>query len=96
VFIQPSQVLQFPPTLYHYITGELQKHVIMVLNKADLCPPPLVIAWKHYLTSQFPHLHLVSFTSHRGQPYSTGEKRERRRYEESGGMGRELTETQKR
>uniref|UniRef100_A0A8C2Z158 Guanine nucleotide-binding protein-like 1 n=1 Tax=Cyclopterus lumpus TaxID=8103 RepID=A0A8C2Z158_CYCLU len=64
-------VLQFPPTLYHYITGDLQKHVILVLNKADLCPPPLVIAWKHYLTSQFPHLHLVSFTSHPGQPYST-------------------------
>ncbi|XP_056301061.1 guanine nucleotide-binding protein-like 1 [Pseudoliparis swirei] len=72
-------VLQFPPTLYHYITGELQKHVIMVLNKADLCPPPLVIAWKHYLTSQFPHLHLVSFTSHRGQPYSTVLQKKRMR-----------------
>ncbi|TNN81647.1 Guanine nucleotide-binding protein-like 1 [Liparis tanakae] len=72
-------VLQFPPTLYHYITGELQKHVIMVLNKADLCPPPLVIAWKHYLTSQFPHLHLVSFTSHPGQPYSTVLQKKRMR-----------------
>ncbi|KAM6995417.1 guanine nucleotide-binding protein-like 1 [Tautogolabrus adspersus] len=64
-------VLQFPPALYHYITGELQKQVVLVLNKADLCPPPLVIAWKHYMTSQFPNLHIVCFTSHPGQPYST-------------------------
>uniref|UniRef100_A0A8C5HGC4 Guanine nucleotide-binding protein-like 1 n=1 Tax=Gouania willdenowi TaxID=441366 RepID=A0A8C5HGC4_GOUWI len=63
--------LQFPPDLYHYITGELQKQVILVLNKADLCPPPLVIAWKHYMASKFPHLQTVCFTSHPGQPYST-------------------------
>ncbi|CAB1456293.1 unnamed protein product [Pleuronectes platessa] len=64
-------VLQFPPAVYHYITGELQKQVMLVLNKADLCPPPLVIAWKHYMTSQFPHLQIVCFTSHPGQPYNT-------------------------
>uniref|UniRef100_A0A8D3ADK3 Guanine nucleotide-binding protein-like 1 n=1 Tax=Scophthalmus maximus TaxID=52904 RepID=A0A8D3ADK3_SCOMX len=64
-------VLQFPPGLYHHITGDLQKRVVLVLNKADLCPPPQVIAWKHYMTSQFPHLHIVCFTSHPGQPYST-------------------------
>ncbi|KAM8869892.1 guanine nucleotide-binding protein-like 1 [Spinachia spinachia] len=72
-------VLQFPPTVYHYITGDLQKQVILVLNKADLCPPPLVIAWKHYLTSQFPHLHIVCFTSHPGQPYSTVLQKKRMR-----------------
>ena len=72
--LQTIQVLQFPPSLYHYITGDLQKQVILVLNKADLCPPPLVIAWKHYMTSQFPHLQIVCFTSHPGQPYSTGEE----------------------
>ncbi|KTG34784.1 hypothetical protein cypCar_00002742 [Cyprinus carpio] len=64
-------VLQFPPALYHYITGELKKYIILVLNKVDLCPAPLVLAWKHYLTKQFPHLHCVCFTSHPGQPYST-------------------------
>lgn len=64
-------VLQFPPALYHYITEELKKHIILVLNKADLCPAPLVLAWKDYLTKQFPHLHCVCFTSHPGQPYST-------------------------
>ncbi|CAL8235563.1 unnamed protein product [Boreogadus saida] len=64
-------VLQFPPTLYSYITEELRKQVVLVLNKADLCPPPLVIAWKHYLASQFPHLLTVCFTSHPGQAYAT-------------------------
>lgn len=72
-------VLQFPPDLYHYITGDLQKQVVLVLNKADLCPPPLVIAWKHYLTSQFPHLEIVCFTSHPGQPYSTVLQKKRMR-----------------
>uniref|UniRef100_A0A1A8JL38 Guanine nucleotide-binding protein-like 1 n=1 Tax=Nothobranchius kuhntae TaxID=321403 RepID=A0A1A8JL38_NOTKU len=64
-------VLQFPPDLYHYITAELHKQVILVMNKADLSPPPLVIAWKHYMTSQFPHLEIVCFTSHPGPSYST-------------------------
>lgn len=64
-------VLQFPPALYHYITGPLKKKVVLVLNKVDLCPAPLVLAWKHYMTKHFPHLHCVCFTSHPGQPYST-------------------------
>ena len=65
-------MLQFPPSLYSYITEELRKQVVLVLNKADLCPPPLVIAWNHYLASQFPHLLTVCFTSHPGQAYATG------------------------
>ncbi|KAG7277910.1 hypothetical protein CRUP_004689 [Coryphaenoides rupestris] len=72
-------VLQFSPPLYHYITEELRKQVVLVLNKADLCPPPLVIAWKHYLSSQFPHLLTVCFTSHPGQPYSTVLQKKRTR-----------------
>ncbi|XP_019948555.1 guanine nucleotide-binding protein-like 1 [Paralichthys olivaceus] len=82
-------VLQFPPALYHHITGDLQKQVVLVLNKADLCPPPLVIAWKHYMTSQFPHLQIVCFTSHPGQPYSTvlQKKRMRRKADWSHGGG---------
>uniref|UniRef100_A0A672M791 Guanine nucleotide-binding protein-like 1 n=1 Tax=Sinocyclocheilus grahami TaxID=75366 RepID=A0A672M791_SINGR len=67
-------VLHFSPALYHYITGELKKYIILVLNKVDLCPAPLVLAWKHYLTKQFPHLHCVCFTSHPGQPYRTRER----------------------
>ncbi|KAJ8392925.1 hypothetical protein AAFF_G00071290 [Aldrovandia affinis] len=81
-------VLQFPPALYHAITAELHKQVIVVLNKADLCPPPLVLAWKHYLSSLFPHLHCVCFTSHPGQPYSTLlQKKRMRRKVGLGGAG---------
>ncbi|XP_054869649.1 guanine nucleotide-binding protein-like 1 [Amphiprion ocellaris] len=72
-------VLQFPPALYHHITGDLHKQVVLVLNKADLCPPPLVIAWKHYMTSQFSHLQIVCFTSHPGQPNSTVLQKKRMR-----------------
>ncbi|KAK5621160.1 hypothetical protein CRENBAI_012607 [Crenichthys baileyi] len=72
-------VLQFPPGLYRYITADLHKQVILVLNKADLCPPPLVIAWKHYMTSQFPHLEIVCFTSHPGQSYNTVLQKKRMR-----------------
>ncbi|XP_051574968.1 guanine nucleotide-binding protein-like 1 isoform X1 [Myxocyprinus asiaticus] len=82
-------VLQFPPALYHYVTVELKKHIILVLNKIDLCPAPLVLAWKHYLTKQFPHLHCVCFTSHPGQPYSTVLQKRRMRkktgYDQAGG-----------
>lgn len=72
------QVLQFPPDLYHYITGDLKKQVILVLNKIDLCPAPLIIAWKHYMVSQFPDLHTVCFTSQRG-PTNTGEQQQQKK-----------------
>ncbi|KAK3571878.1 hypothetical protein QTP86_020566 [Hemibagrus guttatus] len=78
-------VLQFPPALYHYITGELQKQVIVVLNKVDLCPAPLVLAWKHYLSNHFPHLQCVCFTSHPGQPYNSLFQKKRMR--RKGGWG---------
>ncbi|XP_053480563.1 guanine nucleotide-binding protein-like 1 [Ictalurus furcatus] len=78
-------VLQFPPALYRYITGELQKQVIVVLNKIDLCPPPLILAWKHYLCNRFPHLQCVCFTSHPGPPYSSLFQKKRMR--RKGGWG---------
>ncbi|KAF3839269.1 hypothetical protein F7725_017986, partial [Dissostichus mawsoni] len=64
----------FPPSLYNYITGELGKQVILVLNKADLCPPPLVIAWKHYMTSQFPHLQIQKIRRDAGAEQMDGEQ----------------------
>uniref|UniRef100_H2TUH7 Guanine nucleotide-binding protein-like 1 n=2 Tax=Takifugu rubripes TaxID=31033 RepID=H2TUH7_TAKRU len=72
-------VLQFPPSLYHYITEQLHKQVILVLNKVDLCPPPLVVAWKHYMMSHFPDLQMVCFTSHPREPSSTGLQKKRMR-----------------
>ena len=34
------------------------------LQQVDLVPPDVVVAWKHYFLSEFPHLHVVCFTSH--------------------------------
>ena len=41
----------------------LRKPFVVVLNKVDLAPAALVVAWKHYLTSRYPDVHVVLFTS---------------------------------
>nr|KAF6461952.1 putative G protein nucleolar 1 (putative) [Molossus molossus] len=56
-------VVNFPPALYEYVTGELGLALVLVLNKVDLAPPALVVAWKHYFHQHFPQLHIVLFTS---------------------------------
>uniref|UniRef100_A0A0A9WFB0 Guanine nucleotide-binding protein-like 1 n=2 Tax=Lygus hesperus TaxID=30085 RepID=A0A0A9WFB0_LYGHE len=55
--------LMFPPYLFEYISNELKKSVILVLNKIDLVPAPLVVAWKHYLQERFPGIQIITFTS---------------------------------
>lgn len=55
--------MNFPPALYEYVTGELGLALILVLNKVDLAPPSLVVAWKHYFHQHYPQLHIVLFTS---------------------------------
>lgn len=53
----------FPPSIYTYVVKVLRKHLIVVLNKIDLAPAPLVVAWKHYLKKKYPGLHIIMFTS---------------------------------
>ncbi|BET02678.1 Mmr1 hsr1 GTP Hypothetical protein protein [Nesidiocoris tenuis] len=55
--------LMFPPYLFEYISNELKKSVILVLNKIDLVPASLVVAWKHYLEEKFPGIQVITFTS---------------------------------
>ncbi|XP_065161494.1 guanine nucleotide-binding protein-like 1 [Atheta coriaria] len=55
--------LLFPPYLYEYVTKTLGKHMILVLNKIDLCPTPLVAAWKNYFKSKYPELSVLMFTT---------------------------------
>ncbi|CAK9804377.1 Guanine nucleotide-binding protein-like 1 [Anthophora plagiata] len=57
-------VLMFPPYLYKHITEELKKEMILVLNKVDLAPPALVVAWKEYFRTVYPKLHILMFTSY--------------------------------
>ncbi|KAK3927256.1 Guanine nucleotide-binding protein-like 1 [Frankliniella fusca] len=54
----------FPPSLYTYVTEKLKKDMILVLNKVDLAPAPLVLAWKHYFQEKYPELHVLMFTSY--------------------------------
>ncbi|CAD5118923.1 DgyrCDS7598 [Dimorphilus gyrociliatus] len=56
--------LHFSPALYDHITKDLQKEVILVLNKIDLVQSSLVIAWKRYFQIKFPKLKIVCFTSY--------------------------------
>ena len=37
---------------------------MVILNKCDIVPPQVAIAWKHYLLQEFPRLHVVLFTSY--------------------------------
>lgn len=77
-------VLMFPPYLYRYITNELKKEMILVLNKVDLAPPALVVAWKEYFRGMYPKLHILMFTSYptynlRGNTNETEGLKQRRR-----------------
>jgi len=56
-------MMHFPPALYKHITEDLHKSAIIVLNKVDLAPPPLVVAWQHFLKAKFPALEVVCFSS---------------------------------
>ncbi|XP_067662554.1 guanine nucleotide-binding protein-like 1 isoform X2 [Haliotis asinina] len=56
--------LHFSPALYDHVTRDLNKPMILVLNKVDLAPLGLVVAWKDYFQKRFPKLHIVFFTSY--------------------------------
>lgn len=78
-------VCMFPPYLYNHVVNECQKDMILVLNKVDLAPPALVVAWLNYFETMYPKLRVVMFTSYpsynlRGNTNETdGIKKRRRR-----------------
>lgn len=55
--------LMFPPSLYEYVSNTLNKDIILVLNKIDLAPTELVVAWKMYFQEKYPKLHILLFTT---------------------------------
>jgi ribosome biogenesis GTPase A len=57
------QPLLFPPKFYDYLSKEMGKQVILVLNKIDLSPAALVLAWKDYFTKTYPGVEVLCFTS---------------------------------
>lgn len=68
-------LFHFPPSLYNYIVKDLKKLVIIVLNKVDLVPASLVIAWQTYIKSQYPEAHLIPFASYAGMKTKSNGKR---------------------
>ncbi|KAH0630402.1 hypothetical protein JD844_013404 [Phrynosoma platyrhinos] len=52
-------VINFSPALYDFVTKQMKRNLILVLNKIDLAPPALVVAWKHYFRNRFPEVHVV-------------------------------------
>lgn len=56
-------VLHFSPALYNFAAGKSGKSIILILNKIDLVPAPVVVAWKRYFENKFPKLHIITFTS---------------------------------
>ncbi|CAI8039056.1 Guanine nucleotide-binding protein-like 1 [Geodia barretti] len=54
--------LHFSPALYSHVVEDLRKKLVLVLNKVDLVPPEVAVAWRHYFVSKFPQLHVVCFT----------------------------------
>ncbi|XP_074872282.1 guanine nucleotide-binding protein-like 1 isoform X2 [Carettochelys insculpta] len=85
-------VINFSPALYDFVTKEMRRNLILVLNKIDLAPPALVVAWKHYFQSCFPQVHVVCFTSYPQQnqdPSAVFKKRRKRQKAWSTAMGPE-------
>ncbi|XP_015746236.1 LOW QUALITY PROTEIN: guanine nucleotide-binding protein-like 1 [Python bivittatus] len=83
-------VINFSPALYEFVTKQMKKNLILVLNKIDLAPPALVVAWKHYFKSRFPEIHVICFTSypqHDQDPSAVFKKRRKRRKGWSTAMG---------
>ena len=53
----------FPPSLFEYVTKELEKSMVIVLNKIDLVPSAVVLAWKKYFEEKYTNINVVLFTS---------------------------------
>ena len=56
-------LINFPPSLYRFVTGQLGKGLLLVLNKIDLVPPSAVQAWRLYFQRVYPLLHVVAYSS---------------------------------
>lgn len=55
--------LHFVPGLYHYVTNQLGKGMVLALNKCDLVPADVLLAWKHYFQTHYPSMSIAMFSS---------------------------------
>ncbi|KAG7393047.1 Guanine nucleotide-binding-like protein 1 [Phytophthora boehmeriae] len=74
-----NPLLHIPASVYDLVTKELEKPMIVVLNKVDLVPTPVVELWKRYLASRFPLAQLVCFSSRSNAVHGDNDVSTRRR-----------------
>ncbi|XP_063676527.1 guanine nucleotide-binding protein-like 1 isoform X2 [Bolinopsis microptera] len=55
--------LHFSHSVYKYITEELDRQVILVLNKVDMVHPSVSVSWKNYFEHKFPEIRVVLFSA---------------------------------
>lgn len=65
----------FPPYLYHHLSEKEGRGIVLILNKCDLLPPEVVVAWERYFHQAFPKLLVVPFSSFEGRRHPRGKLR---------------------
>lgn len=55
--------LHFVPDLYEYVTKDLGKGMVLALNKCDLVPADVLLAWKRYFETKYPGMAIAMFSS---------------------------------
>lgn len=65
--------LHFVPELYFYVTEELGKGMVLALNKCDLVPADVLLAWKRYFEMRYTGLAVAMFSSFPDSKLAPGE-----------------------
>ncbi|XP_030826476.1 guanine nucleotide-binding protein-like 1 [Camarhynchus parvulus] len=72
--------LGVPPSLCAHVTQRLAKGLILILNKVDLAPPSVAVAWSHLLRARYGPGRVVPFSTCPGPPPGPGlQKRQKKR-----------------
>ncbi|XP_041269280.1 guanine nucleotide-binding protein-like 1 [Onychostruthus taczanowskii] len=64
--------LGVPPALAAHVTQDLGKGLILILNKVDLAPPAVAVAWSHLLRARYSPARVVPFCTAPGPPPGPG------------------------
>ncbi|CAN8178748.1 unnamed protein product, partial [Coccothraustes coccothraustes] len=68
------------PALAAHVTQDLGKGLILILNKVDLAPPAVAVAWSHLLRARHSPARVVPFSTAPGPPPGPGlQKRQKKR-----------------
>ncbi|KNC48527.1 DNA polymerase eta [Thecamonas trahens ATCC 50062] len=66
-----APLFHFPPSLYHHVTADLGKPLVLVLTKVDLVAPQTLAAWIKYFETKYPKLAVVPVSSLPNAPITT-------------------------